>query len=271
MRERFEERCKLYNADFTLTTPVGSTCDVIGLRVDLVAKTVSLTDAFVEKFREVAGCIPQFFGRFQKPSHRVLWQLFGSMMWGCRVLGVGVGLCYFPNLFSWLSSRARQLGESPGLWERPCTIWPTALADLQRMADKLLANAPRQVHEHIPPQHELWTDASSTGYGAVHASELFSQTASGRFGPKMMPKGIALKELYAVLKGLTEVRKRLPHVQEVGLRCDNENVCAWLRKRKANSHEANSMLRKILDLRFKLDVQWVPSAENLADEPSRRR
>ena len=116
---------------------------------------------------------------------------------------------------------------------------------------------------------ELYSDASSFAWGATLAGRL---DAGGMWSAAVRPEHITLKEMraayLAVLTYLPALRG-----QHVRFREDNTGVVFIVRNRSSRSPALMQLVRRffgLLDLHnITLDMEYCPSALNLADAPSR--
>ena len=274
----FLERCKKVNATFEMTTPATDSLVILGILCDLSAKTVALPASFIEKFKTVLSVLDLcFVGRKGRvgnlPTTQLLWKVFGSLMWGTRVLDIQ--LCRYGILMNWLSRRASQLAALPHLWSSPCAIWPTALEELRDLIKVVLENTPKSLAEADGNtyDHVMFTDASDYGLGVVHCGPVHRGTTSRKWGPKMQKKIIAERELCALVQGVREVKEAHPDLKNILAHNDNTNVVAWVKRQRGKSAFSNHLLIELFRLlgETKLTVQYVPSALNIADGPSRKR
>ena len=120
-----------------------------------------------------------------------------------------------------------------------------------------------------PTTHTLHTDASNTGWGAVLDS---SQVARGFWRPAQALLHITCRELMAVRFGVESFLPSLTN-SHVMLGEDNTAALAAVVKHTAKSIALMSELRRlwwVLDTsNVFLQAVYVPSADNLADAPSR--
>ena len=207
------------------------------------------------------------------PTTEVLWKVFGALMWGTRVLDIH--LCRYGAFMNWLSRRASQLAAMPHLWTAPCTIWPAALEDLRRLIGVVLLNEPRSVVVPLESDydHVMFTDASNTGLGIVHCGAELTRTTSKLWSTNMKATIIAERELYALVEGVREAKASLSEVKKILAYNDNTNVIAWVKRGRGKSSLSNRLIRDLFKLlgSTTLVVEYVASADNIADEPSRRR
>jgi len=281
--QQFLERCKRVNATFEITTPVSPSLTVLGVSCNLAEKSVSMPESFIVKLQNVLDCLPFLFlsdehahsGRSQgAPTARLLWKIFGSIMWSARVLAIPM-YCY-GNFLAWISRKAGHLSVSPDLWDAPSSIWPSARTELKRLIQAVLKNTPRDVsiipHSH-PTQnvHSLYTDASDVGYAAVHLGAKLTGPSQHRWAPNMAHRIIAERELYALVEGVAEAKQGIRRLDSITAYNDNTNVIAWVTRRKAKSPFGNFLLRRLFSIlgRTKIVMSYVPSEKNLADHPSR--
>ena len=263
----FLDRCKLANAQFSVTTPLTHAGVVLGMEVELQRKTVRLPENFVEKIMAAQHNLDGLFNN-ESVHTRLLWKLFGCLQWGARVLHVH--MYKYPRWSAWLSHRAGQLHSNPSLWDRGCRIWPKALNDLARLCADICANWERTIRITSTMSRTVFTDASDVGYGISH---LGGRTFGRRWTSTMTRHTIALRELYGSVEGVKDTVAMYPDAEHIHLVGDNTNVIAWIKKRKAPSFYGNRLLNDLfaaLGART-LSTEWIPSADNPADAPSRSR
>jgi len=266
--DAFLERCRSVGATFEITTPVGTEATVLGARVDMNEKTIRLTDDFISKLTIVRNEMKELF-KDAKVTNRLMWKLFGGLMWGARVLKKL--LFEYPRFSAWLSRRAQDLHEKDELWDYPCHIWPRAREDLERLCDEILNAKPRSVRLPSGLRHTLHTDASDVGHGVVHDSAFLRCVKGNRFSNAMKGHTIALRELYGAVAGVRDAVAMRPEIQHLVLWVDNTNTETWIRKGKANTFFGNRLLKELfacLEGRT-IEVHWEPSEANPADLPSR--
>jgi len=277
--ETFLDRCRQVSAQFSITTPLTSTGVVLGMEVDLIRKTVKLPVDFVNKIQmaknNLSGLFDDSRGRgsgsnsssYQSVHTRLLWKLFGCLHWGARVLQTH--MYRYPRWSAWLSHRARQLHDNPTLWDRGCRIWPKALRDLRQLCTDICANPERTVKNNSANSHTVFTDASDVGYGVCHHRK--GRTFGRRWTTGMTRHTIALRELYASVEGIKDTVVSYPDSEHVHLVGDNTNVIAWIKKKKAPTFFGNRLLQDLFTAlgHRTLTTEWIPSADNPADEPSR--
>lgn len=272
--DEFMVRCRKINASFEITTPVGEEMNVLGVRVNLAQKTLDIQPSTRDNLKMFHDCMEEIWWKKGTsrctPSTRQIWKVFGNITWAARILKHK--LCDYPSWLSWLSRRARQITSDVEMWEKPCGMWASAQRDLRRLVKNLIQASPRAVKIELDESVELYTDASDVGWGVVSFAEDDTEMVQHRrWSDTMRRKIIAERELDALVRGVHHVVTTRPEVRAIRVYCDNQNVCAWVSKGRARSFFGNVKLQQLeLDIKhLQLQVVWVPSAENLADRPSR--
>ena len=116
----------------------------------------------------------------------------------------------------------------------------------------------------------VYTDASGGAGGMfideVKVNEPFYWTK------KMAPKNIYLKEAYAILVTLRKKGSLLKN-RRLLMMCDNQIVCSAIYHGSKASSELNDVVLEIYEIARKYNIdlraEYVPTKEQLADEPSR--
>jgi hypothetical protein len=185
---------------------------------------------------------------------------------------LGVRMYRYGNFLAWLSRRASQLASRPELWEMPCAIWTSALKDVLDLTYEILQNIPQPLRQMSELEHDhiVYTDASDLGYGIVHCGTRLQKVSQGKWPSKFLrTRIIAERELYALGKAVEDVRSwNFRHIHALN---DNTNVVTWVTRGRGKSYFSNSLLTTLFkDLGSTvLSLEYVPSAQNLADAPSR--
>lgn len=273
--EKVLSRAGSCGAVLTVTTPVCQEGTVLGVRVNLLHKTLSLPDSFISKLKQLNEALQRLNGSRRQPSHRLIWKVLGSIFWAVRVLGIPA--CSFPQVMQWIRSRARILGSRPELWEKPCHMGPFFVQHLANLLRRIEKNAPRSLKNIFGktfPQRshaQLWVDASDKGWGAVLLYETQLKICSGVFPASMKVSPIAYRELYAFEHGLRWAQSF--GVGPVKVYSDNTNVVSWINRWSAGPPFVMQwLLRLYQEFYVKGVIQelsWIPSDLNPADKPSR--
>ncbi len=265
-QRRFEARCAKANAKFSVTKKAGPTGDVLGLFVDCEKKTVRLQDKFVKKLIELKSNMACVFNEgVEGVTHRDIWKLFGSIMWGARILRIRYHS--YPDFWFWIRRRAGYLTRFPELWDKPCKMPRNAIEDVKRLIEKMIENEPYCLLKHKPDASiDLYVDASGVGVGAcIPSAEAIMSDHLPRVKTKV---SIAYYELYALVHGLKWARRRFPEVKNWSVFTDNTNVEAWVRKGVGPTYIHTKLLKE-LDSLGAFTLHRIASASNFADKPSR--
>lgn len=152
-------------------------------------------------------------------------------------------------------------------WTASISLTTAARKDLQWWA-KNLSSWNGQTWIQQPPQEELFTDASDSGWGIVHQSRLLS----GTWNRQLLNKHINYKELFVIWKVVTS-----PQFQGRRLRIyvDNTTTMAYVNKFGGTKSLklmvlANKIWTHCLTTGTTISTAFVPSSFNPADPPSRQ-
>lgn len=123
----------------------------------------------------------------------------------------------------------------------------------------------RPPNKHSPNNLVVFSDASDTGWG------MFVTTAppvvrGEQWNVQQKTWHINVKEAYAALRAVDWCRAFLGDLP-ITLFTDNTAVIGALAKRRSPSFALNDMIKNFRS--FGVTVQYVPSAQNPADHPSR--
>jgi hypothetical protein len=270
--EQFLARANEINATFEISTPIGETCKVLGMDVDLTHKTIQIPQTTVEKLQPLAQQFTPLHDE-RAFSYRMIWIIIGNAMWGARILNIP--MCDYPNLTAWICEKARLIAADDQLWTHRVRLWPKARQQLQDLLDTVCENNPWEAPSAEGIQHTMYTDASDVGYATIHSSELGNATCAATWTPAMTAKIIAERELYAAKEAIRQAARASEianmKLQSCRLYTDNTNCVSWLTKRRAKSFFANAMLREVVkDLQgVPLIAEYIQSTNNPADRPSR--
>lgn len=121
----------------------------------------------------------------------------------------------------------------------------------------------------------LWTDASDVGWGAVFApvGSAVHSVASGRWDVVQQQETIHVRELRAVLLGLDWFAEQLRPGDRLCLFTDNTAVLYMIRRWTTRDVHCLPLLHRLAGqlarMRLRLEVEYIASAANPADAPSR--
>lgn len=161
-------------------------------------------------------------------------------------------------------------------------VWPSIIASWHRWIDSLLDL--KFVPRHAPRNNKLivaFSDASSAGWGTVILTDEQYKVRAGTFKTSSLALSINVKETIALRNAVQSVISLAEQDEsnatfDVDLFVDNTSAISWAKKGRSSSFIANSVIGEMRELfnvcqRVRLrSIQYVPSALNLADEPSRR-
>ena len=231
------------------------------------------------RFRTDLGLVLPPTAKFEKASHLV------SLLAGLERIQVR----WFLSLLGYLNSLADvvplgRLHIRPlqmfllSVWRPASLEWDAYIPLTDSVKDfarwwSLEANVLKGVPLDIPsPTATLYTDASSTGWGAY----LAGQTLSGEWSGDHLLEHINVLEMRAVLLAIEGFRTSLQG-QMICLATDNSTVVAYIQKQGGTrSHQLCALAMRVLLLCREIDlsmtVRHLPSKENiLADTLSRSR
>lgn len=257
-----EERAKECDAHIELTTEVGHEGDILGCHVDLKNKTIGLTSSFKEKLSRLVDLWPDVA---QHGCYKDMWRVFGNVVWSCRVLDIP--LAHLHRTMCWVRRAASFLcRSSKDMWLLKAHLPDEVKKELKTILLRISTAGPRPVKGHSPDTFEIYSDASENGWGLAWYGDHL-ELRHGSFPPFLRDAHIGLKELWGAYKAI----QRSPEDRNIRLFVDNTNVLSWLTRWTAGPPLACSLLRKIHSMlgKRKLDVRWIASALNPADEPSR--
>ena len=156
-----------------------------------------------------------------------------------------------------------------------CVLNSACLGSLRRLRERLA----RPLHRTFASTEAcsvVWTDASDAGYGVVMEREgREPEVVSGIFVHSWKLAHINIKELRALSLGLELLAARVKTEPWRRVVCytDSSVVEAQIWRNYAPSPSAVGLLETISALaerkRWRLTLRWIPSEENLADQPSR--
>lgn len=168
-------------------------------------------------------------------------------------------------------------------WQTPAPVSQAAAKALTLAAEVLARSEPVVVHNPAaPPTVTLFSDASDTGWGGVfrqlkpnpaRPQRPWTRTIAGRWTPNQSALHITKKEALAASFVLRAFLPYINSADRVELKTDAVATrCALLKgsARPAMTWCVHSVRRAYQSSRIDLRVEYVPSAENPADAPSRR-
>lgn len=197
--------------------------------------------------------------------------LFGRLWFASAVLGISA------RDFWWTikSARRRLADVNRGVrsLNEEAQLSTSALAGLVKWTSLVVENNPRSPPKDFQPHasYTLYSDASNAGWGAVLINDETQQVyiAGGRWQDAF--DSINTAETRAIALGIESFKDHIVPGVSLLLRIDNTSALAGVKKGRANSHAINAELANIVPrlAGIKYSAEYVASAANLADAPSR--
>ena len=154
-----------------------------------------------------------------------------------------------------------------GSWSASTRLDSHCITELNWWVDylKLPIVESLQVYKHT---QVVYSDASDIGFGSMWNDEKFQ----GLFTPQQKSLSINTKELLAIYYTLSTHAHRF-HNEVVLLRCDNMTAIYCIESFGSRDFLRDTITKKIFALAdihtFKIQISYVPSAENISDYASR--
>lgn len=239
--------------------------EVLGMKLNLKEKEVSLQHSWRMKLLQYW----EFFKR--KPSEKTLqqtWKLLGSLFWAMRILKIPQ--LKVIHLKQFISRRARELSKGVKTWNDLTGWWNTPWKEVKWLIDAVRRNVPVSIS--LPKAvwvDTLWADAS--GKGGAYILEADMKVKNWEWTPLQKEAPIHIKEAWATERGVKDWVCRMHESVGLKIKTDSQLVYWALKCKKATGFIFSSIILKMVELLAgrSWEVEWVPSAENIADSPSR--
>eukprot|EP00760_Papus_ankaliazontas_P020364 PhM_4_TR18424/c3_g1_i1/m.85255 len=228
----------------------GTQCDLLGMSVDLCARTISLGDNNRNNIIEAWETLQKL------PNARNVYKVFGMALWALYAVA-RTPLCMFDDVIAEAGSLAP---DSRWGWDDEIDL---DTMNKQRWQDMVSAALHAHWHPAHPRQDDLmicWSDASMEALGWVFED---SQASWARWQTE--GEHIFLRELLAAVWGAKAVRET-GHIPL--LLIDNTAALRAIQKGYAHSRKANVLLRRLHSWGPAWSG-WVPTNAQRADAPSR--
>lgn len=203
------------------------------------------------------------------------FSLFGTTVWTAQVLDRPLAELYWVVKF--IRRLSRRISKLSML--SPTKVWPSIVDHWSTWLETSMT-ASCSIAPATPDMKTIiaYTDASSSGWGAVIFDEDGVHVLAGAWSDAEMKLHINEKELLAVWYMLRDYRPpRLPTVgkRTMWLYIDNTTALSYVSKRNAKRYRPCSIIMGIEQLKANsgIDVEhveYVSSAANFADGPSRQ-
>lgn len=262
LRLLFEQLCGEIGFPVNFGKSVGPVRDVVflGILFDLQEGVLTLPS---KKVRETLVLLEEFYLK-KKCRVRELTSLLGKLCWACRV--VRPGRSFLRRMYDLLGGKAR---------------FPHHHLDLNRCAKADLAmwlqffqgssgaiSRPIRLpgeEGHFGSDASGGDDGSPSGFGVVHGREW----SFGFFVGECAEEIICVKELFALFV-CTLVWPDSMVNRRVIFHCDNQAVCAMVKKGSSQNSTCMTLLRRLtlfaLDNNVFFHTVYIPSAENCAPD-----
>ena len=240
----------------------------LGADYNHLLKQTSITEKIREKLIRAETLLTTEGADLQALTLRTLLSILGTLQYAAQLNFTT--RCLFYDVMKFFRRRAA----AGSLLDAPGEIWPCIVPSLVRWIKLELACKPRQWTVGIPPpefQAVLYTDASSTGFGAVlYRPDGRISILAGRWDAQQALLHINIKEALAISTALDKIDFK--GVTSLHLKVDNTSVLYTLEKRSSKSFALNAVILKITKHEHysKLaSLAYVVSHKNNADVLSR--
>lgn len=196
--------------------------------------------------------------------------IFGQTIWACTVTGFNLGKIYHIVKFIRRISR-KAMNEKVTIWPSIVQLWIQVLTAMKTMKFRHAPNSNSKA--------TMFTDACESGWGVV----IFGlgnrpiRIAAGRWSASEAAFSINVLELKAFQIGtrIIAAEKNPNEILSLHAFIDNTSARSWAARRRAPRWMANQVATTLHDELASANIllrslDYVPSAYNLADKPSRK-
>lgn len=255
--------------------------EYLGLKLDLASNLISLPE---EKQAGLKKSLKRLAKQTKAPPTAVA-AVAGQMQYSAQGHGAlhGLGKVAMAAAGTMAATNPHSKGRSTtARWSTPTDLSLALKKVFTFAAEALTMEEPLPVHDEArPPTVVIYSDASDDGWGAVFKELKAStttqrpstRTTAGRWTPNQRALHITKKEALAAGHALLAFRPYVDENDAVLLRTDSVATRAALSKgsaRAALNWCAHNARREYFKSRIQLRVEYVRSADNVADAPSRR-
>jgi hypothetical protein len=197
--------------------------------------------------------------------------LSGALLWEVRVRGIPFRRCKaLRHVFQACS--AGEVANDQSFWDGAFAIpeWCRGeLNDLIQLREARSYTPCRRPWEAPPKVVELITDATPTAIAWVVTSPF-----TDVYARECEERDVAWTETKAIVEAVTEFAPSLEEGSEIRILSDNTIACAIFEKGYSRSPELDELVDEAMSVldkhNIRLRIAWIPSADNVADTPSRR-
>lgn len=236
-----------------------STTRILGRMVDLSAKTVSLTADMKEK-------LSSFRDSWESPiSFRKFLCVWGTVIFASTVLHLP--LHCFSREFKTLASLCSLFVRGELDLDEKLPKWGQIRKGLAALTNQDWDSVVVTPSYSMKPKCTLFTDASNDGGGAVLLTEDRIEIECFSFDDFPL-NHINEKEAYAAMRSIKNTCKK---EKKILWMTDSRVLFFAVKNGRSKNETINECVKEILETNAWIQVRWIPSAENLADGPSRGR
>lgn len=200
-------------------------------------------------------------------------QIIGILTYASSILQTPRGRYYYA--LKYMRRRAQQNTQLA----QPARVWPSIIPTIANWATELLHMPPIRYHPGPTEKWEIFTDSSTDGFGWIAMGAMGQTRVVASRWPPTNDEHINIKETLTVLSALNGLEHewdqlgRIGITPEITVRIDNTSALYCLKKTTSKSYKLNAAVLAVTlhkYFRYIVDVQYVKSEDNIADEPSRR-
>ena len=205
-------------------------------------------------------------------SVRNMTALFGMLFHLSPIVGSKLSKRYHPLKYYRRKMSALQHGLVK--LDDPASLWHCINNGMTEWCDSIFANTPTSHTPSSVAEANLFTDASDAGWGAYYIDPTGDvHIVAGSWSARDRSRSINEREAMAVANALDAFKQDLVGVF-FNLHIDNSSILHGVRKGYSAVYNINERIKEVhnilRDITCKFTVCYVPSAMNLADDPSRR-
>lgn len=240
-------------------TTIGQKVEYCGLSLDLEEKTFAVTGEWSTK---AAPAIRDALA-LRQWTFRTAFAIFGLCAWYLRV--TRQPFCMVRPILSAQRLVGRRIHRG-ATWSSSFSPAPSLRSTIRRIHDSIAANAPIPWHE--PPELQLdsvaYSDASDWGWGIVWVNQgRVADVQRGAWTCDERHTDIHIREIIAFRKARAQYPTATLYL------VDNTVTVNAVRKGHSPRPSLDFHLRSPEVLSLRTFIAWVPTAENIADFPSR--
>jgi hypothetical protein len=237
--------------------------DFLGVAYDHHEKFSMLSESFVQKV--ITAWDDGGILNDPNAQLRDVVSLFGKLQYGAIINGSPRHPFYL--VYKFLRRRVGCPLDGPAdVWKSTKKVWRAWVED------EVFSRKKRLLRTWATPQATLFTDASLGGFGAVLFGSSGTYIFAGKWEPSETSLHIHILEAKALRLAMQHFELSIMDCGHIQVFIDNTSLLFALRRTHSNSFILNNEIRKIFGcIAFQCvgSVQYVPSAFNAADGPSR--